>query len=395
MASNRFDFLEFSQDPDENGQPDADLPFGPAHLKDAEPPAHAAGSASTVPPPTARPPRAEATIVHPSTDKPQQAPSLTLKTQQEKATPKPDSFVLRAEEVFGTRGSAAGQFNFPAGVAVDRTGILFVADVYNHRLQRITPDGSVAIVGSRGSGRTKFLAPTGVAVDADRAFYVVEQGNHRVQKFSSEGVLELVFGRMGSKPGEFRSPMGICISIATGEILVADTGNGRVQRFSMGGEYVGSLGGPGSVQPPLANPQSVAVDHIGNIFVADTLGNRVARYDPIGRFTGHFGGVIRAQSNFAPNVRFTEPHAIAASTAGDLFIADGDQGPGRLVVMNSDTGAVRTVVEDAGRGLGKLQRPGGITVSTAPRSGYADGLGRLDVYVSDTVNHRIIRFSAA
>ncbi len=312
------------------------------------------------------------------------------------------SLELRAVEFFGSRGTAAGQFNFPAGIAVDRSGILFVADVYNHRVQRITPDGGVAIVGSRGSGRTQFLAPTGVAVDAERAFYVVEQGNHRVQKFSAEGVLQLVFGRMGNRPGEFQGPMGICVAL-NGDILVADTGNGRVQRFSRAGQYLSSMGVAGSLQPPLTNPQAVTTDSHGNIYVADTLAHRIARYDPLGRFTGHFGGVIKRRKPGGDNgggetetesVRFTEPHGIACTLNGQLFISDGDHGPGRLVALSAETGAVQLAVTDPGRNLGKLSRPSGVAISARMRSDFPDGLPRADLYLADSANHRIIRFTS-
>jgi len=116
------------------------------------------------------------------------------------------SGTLRAVEVFGTRGSQAGQFNFPTGLAVDRGGVLFVADSYNHRIQRITPDGGVSPIGGRGHGRGQFLSPQGVATDAASAFYIVEQGNHRVQKYSADGFFQFTFGRLGAREGEFQGP---------------------------------------------------------------------------------------------------------------------------------------------------------------------------------------------
>ena len=308
----------------------------------------------------------------------------------------PARIEIKAVEVFGQRGGAAGEFNFPAGIAVDAAGILYVADTYNHRIQRITPDGGVAIVGSRGSGRTRFLAPTAVAVDVERSFYVVEQGNARVQKFAADGVLQLVFGRQGHRDGEFRAPMGIFVSPTTREILVADTGNARIQRFTQAGEYIGSLGAAGSVQPLLRSPQSVTCDAAGNIYVADTLANRISRYDPLGRFSGHFGGVLGKGAAQAPvNVRFYEPHALACHPRGDLFIADAADSSGRLVVMTSDTGAVLASIEDAGYNLGKLQRPGGIAIAPRLTTTYEHGRPIADIYLADTMNHRIIRFECS
>jgi DNA-binding beta-propeller fold protein YncE len=305
-----------------------------------------------------------------------------------------DPIEIKVAEVFGTKGAGIGEFNYPVGVAVDNAGILFVADVHNHRVQRITPDGGVSIIGTRGVGRMQFIGPTGVAVDEYRSFYIVEQGNARVQKFSFDGLLELTFGRQGVKAGEFRAPTGICVSPATGEILVADTGNKRVQRFTMSGQYIGSLGAAGTVQPPLANPQSIACDHIGNIYVADTSANRIARYDPLGRFTGHFGGVLPSpMTPLAPNVRFSQPQCLACNTRGEIFVGDTGGGTGQVVVLTSDTGQVRTTITDPGRGIGRLSRPCGIAIGPRVRLGNSDGIPRADLYVADTMNHRIIRFT--
>jgi tripartite motif-containing protein 71 len=398
MTFNRFDYLEIGQqpDPDESAGADGER--------------RAATDAGSFGPPGEsvpgeqpdRGPRAgrrnrksyEPQIASDSQYGDAPGPSLVTYHPSSHQQLGPDGIEIRAVEVFGSRGAGIGEFNFPAGLAVDSDGILFVADVYNHRVQRITPDGGVGIVGTRGSGKTQFLAPSGVAVDANRAFYIVELGNHRVQKFSCDGLLDFVIGKQGGGAGEFRSPAAICISPTTHEILVADTGNGRVQRFAPSGKYIGSLGAAGSIQPALVNPQAVTCDQLGNIYVADTLSNRIARYDPLGRFTGHFGGVLtQRMTTLAPNVRFSEPHALACNQRGDIFIADGNNGPGRVVVLTSDTGTVRATVDEPGRGLGKLSRPGGIAIGPRVRADYPDGVPRADLYLSDTMNHRIIRFT--
>ncbi len=401
-TNNRFDFLELGAD-GEPSKPSDTNAEGASEAKQNSPkerairPTRSARGSS----PTRQTPYEP---ILGADDQERRALNPRLTTIREEAKPRAERrydaakgyIEICAVEVFGTRGGTAGQFNFPAGIAVDFSGILFVADVYNHRVQRITPDGGVSIIGTRGSGRTQFLAPSAVAVDPERSFYVVEQGNNRVQKFRSDGVLELVFGREGGKPGEFRAPMGIFVSPASREILVADTGNGRVQRFNPGGQYLGSLGAPGSIHPPLANPQAVTCDQAGNIYVADSPANRIARYDPLGRFLGHFGGPTSSKSvAHAPELRLNEPHALACDLRGDLYIADGTTGPGRIVVISTQTGAVRAIVEDPGRGLGPMSRPGGVALSQRYQSSYNDGIPRTDMYLADTMNHRIVRFTCS
>jgi DNA-binding beta-propeller fold protein YncE len=324
-----------------------------------------------------------------------QSPSVTIAEEKTAGGLEKEVFYqrrsLRVMEVFGSRGTVAGAFSYPTGIAIDRTGIMFIADAYNHRLQRITPDGGVAIVGGRGSGRGQFIAPMGVAIDEDRSFYVIEQGNHRVQKFSTDGVFQFSIGREGSRLGEFRSPTGIAVVHGTKTIYVADTGNARIQCFNNVGTFLGVLGAPGGVNPHIANPQAIACDAIGNVFVADTLANRIVQFDPGGRFVAFHGGAA-VTSNRSPDLSLSEPHALAFDERGRLYIADGLRTQGRLTAINPENGTIHTVLENVGRGLGHLARPGGIAACPVTQSRIEPGTERGDIYVSDTMNHRILRF---
>jgi DNA-binding beta-propeller fold protein YncE len=298
---------------------------------------------------------------------------------------------LRVMEVFGSRGTVAGAFSYPTGIAIDRTGIMFVADAYNHRLQRITPDGGVAIVGGRGNGRGQFIAPMGLAIDEDRSFYVVEQGNHRLQKFSADGTFQFSLGGEGSRPGELRGPTGVAVSRGTRIIYIADTGNARIQCFNSSGIHIAVLGAPGTNHPRMSNPQAVACDSHGNVFVADTLSHRILQFDPAGRFIAFYGGVPNP-SNRLPDLILSEPHALGFDERDRLYIADGLRTQGRLTAISPATGTIHTVLENVGRGLGHLARPGGIAAAPIAQSKLDPGTERGDIYVSDTMNHRILRF---
>ncbi len=315
-------------------------------------------------------------------------------------------FEFHVVEVFGGRGIQSGRFNFPGGIAVDPDGVLFVADSYNHRIQRITADGGVLIIGGRGSALGRFLSPQAVAVDQFGSFYVVEQGNHRVQKFDSTGAVVLVIEQAGHREGELFRPQGIGVS-PTGDIYVADTGNCRVQRFDRDGNFLAVLGahsGPGA----MTTPQAVAVDSNDCVYISDTFGHTVMRYDPVGRFLGQFGG--RTYGRTGLQSRFIEPRGIGTDPEGLIYVVDtghmmtdGNQSRGRLQVLDARNGDVLLAIERLGRNLGFLFRPGGIAVTTpgpvTSRSSVpgvqppAGAPQRGHVYVSDTMNHRIVRFA--
>jgi len=389
MKSNRFDFLELG---DQVQQPDGNDAQADVQVKLAMPieaVQDAAATATTPRPSTPRrvaPPRLAEVRVE---DQAERFPATEVAL--------PNSYTgsvgrkLKPVEVFGSRGVGAGEFNFPAGLAIDISGILWIADSYNHRLQRVTPDGGVAVVGTRGMGRGQFMMPMDVAVDESRAFYVVDQATHRVQKFSSEGVLELVIGKPGSRPGDFRNPMGITVNRDTSEIIVADTGNNRVQRFDSLGRFIGLLG-DSELQGPAAisNPQAVETDNRGRIYVADTMARRILQFDPLGRLLGYFGGAIGpGQRPGSVNLNIDEPRALTCNEVGRLLIADTHRGAGRISVIDVETGNMEAEITHAGKSLGSLTRLGGIAVTPAAFGGSSAG----DVYVADTMNHRVIRFA--
>jgi len=307
------------------------------------------------------------------------------------ATAADTRYELRLIEVFGGRGIRPMQFNFPGGIAVNSRGDLLVADSYNHRVQLITPEGDVWIIGSRGSGLTQLLSPQAVAVDQEDNFYVVEQGNCRVQKFDCRGDLDLVIG----EPGELANPTGVSVA-PNGDVYVADTGNCRIKRFDRTGRFLMAIGsgvGPGV----LTTPQAVGVDALDNVYVLDTFGHRVVMFDPIGRYVNQFGS--RLAGRMPGKATFVEPRAVAIDSADLIYVADtggvmvdGTQSRGRLQVIDPNTGEALLSIDRLGRNFGHLFRPTGIAI--APVIPGPSGLkeGRGDIYVSDTMNHRILRF---
>ncbi len=307
---------------------------------------------------------------------------------------------LRPAEVLGERGDGAGQFHYPTGLAVDGGGVLFICDSYGHRLQRITPGGGVAVIGGRGTGRGQFLSPSGVAIDDEDAFYVVERGGQRVQKFSHEGVLSLVFGRPGRGEGELSGPTAIAVAPGGG-IFVADTGNSRVQRFDGEGRFVGAVGGLGLIGGGLGSPQALAVQPGGGLYVAETSAHRVTVFDPLGRPERQIGGGLgagRRSLGSAPPLSLLQPRALALDPAGLLYVADAGEPDaitgetrGRVQCLSLADGRVLATLERLGRSLGTLLRPGGLAVGPAPAAN-GHGAARRDLYVADTMNHRILRF---
>ncbi len=186
---------------------------------------------------------------------------------------------LSGNSFFGTQGSGSVQFQSPYGVAVDILGDIYVADTYNHRVQKLTPDGlSYGYIGEAGNENGQFFLPKGLCVDGDGLIYVAE-GNHRVQIFDDTGAYVTNFGSSGSAVGEFISPSGVQLGVA-GRLVVADQGAHRVQLFASNhvalAAYKPPVGERGSLPGQLWLPQGVWPMPDGNaIYVADTWNHRV------------------------------------------------------------------------------------------------------------------------
>ena len=216
---------------------------------------------------------------------------------------------------FGSYGEGDGQFVWPAGIAVDGLGQVYISDEYTHRVVVFDSAGNpVGNWGVHGARPGELDGPSGLAFGRDDSLYVVDHQNQRMQKFTSDGKFLLEFGSEGSGAGQFNLPWGVTVD-AKGEVYVADWRNDRVQRFSTDGEFLGEYGGSGRGDGQLLRPSSVAVDDEGYIYVADWGNERVQVLDPEGGFVMKLRGYATlsrwADDFFSSNVEEAEARATA------------------------------------------------------------------------------------
>jgi len=131
----------------------------------------------------------------------------------------------------GSRGSAAGYFNFPTNVALDSHGLLYVSDSLNFRVQEFDRNlQPLRQFGKKGDMPGYFAEPKGIAVDSEQHVYVLDGQFENVQVFDADGHVLMDFGEEGNGPGQFWLPTALFID-ARDRIWIADTYNRRVQVF--------------------------------------------------------------------------------------------------------------------------------------------------------------------
>ncbi|HEY3862700.1 MAG TPA: serine/threonine-protein kinase [Verrucomicrobiae bacterium] len=184
-------------------------------------------------------------------------------------------------------GDGAGaRFTAPSGIAVAKSGNVYVAEFANDTIRKITPSGSVSLLaGSPGNPGWKdatgdnahFRNPWSVAVDASENVYVADKDNSVVRKITPDGAVTTIAGKPGvagftdgrGAAARFQDPQGLAVD-SSGNIYVADTGNQAVREISPSGNVT-------SIALGLFRPVSVAVDAKGTVYAADSRGvNKIA-----------------------------------------------------------------------------------------------------------------------
>jgi uncharacterized protein (TIGR03663 family) len=273
--------------------------------------------------------------------------------------------LLRPVAVLGRKGSGAGQFDEPRGLATDAAGNLYVTDSKNNRIQKLGPDGKpLTMWGQEGQGQGQFKDPCGVAVGPDGSVYVADTWNHRIQKFDANG--KFIGEWKAEKP--FWGPRGIAVAPDGSAVYVTDTGNKRVVKFDSSGKELLAWGKDGSKPGELIEPVGIAVTDGGEVIVADTGNRRIQIFDAAGKF-------IREYPVFGWEEFYSEPYIALL-------------GPDLVVTDSYNHRAARysngTLVESWGKSgsdEGDFNRPIGIATDKAGA-----------IYVSDTMNNRIQKF---
>jgi uncharacterized protein (TIGR03437 family) len=252
------------------------------------------------------------------------------------------------------------------GVAVDANGVLFFSDENHNCVWKVTPDGLIhrfAGTGSSGYGgdggpalAAAFSEPQGIALDSAGNLYIADVENNRVRKVSASGNVSTVAGTGTSAysgdgglatAASLSHPRAVTLD-ASGNLYIAE--GLRVRRISTDGTITtvagnGKLGSGGdgglATAAPLYGANGAAVDGSGNLYIADLNDIRLVSSDGAihtivsgivasGLAVGSAGTVYETDaSGFVGLVRPAIPFT-AANAASNIV---GSIAPGEIVTL--------------------------------------------------------------
>ena len=207
--------------------------------------------------------------------------------------------------------ATSASLGFPRGVAVDASANLFIADLNNSRIRRV--DGATGVITTvAGTGATGFSGdggpatsaslgfPVGVAVDASGILFIADTANHRIRRVdAATSVITTVagdgtFGFSGdgglATSASLTFPHGVVVD-TLGNLFIADTANHRIRRVDAATSVITTVAGTGTVgfsgdggpatSASLGSPWRVTVDPSGILFIADSGNHRIRKVEGV------------------------------------------------------------------------------------------------------------------
>jgi DNA-binding beta-propeller fold protein YncE len=262
----------------------------------------------------------------------------------------------------------------PGGTAVDAKGDVFIADSGDNAVREVTPAGVISRIAGTGIAGLGFAGPHGfpaklssldhpqnVAVDAAGDAFIADTYNNRVVKVTPQGQVTAVAGDGAAgytgdgRPAvfaELNSPTGVAVD-ARGDLYIADSANNVIRRVdaktgvitTVAGDYaadkaddgLGGFSGDGgpATSAQLNDPQGIAIDGAGDLFIADTFNNAIREVTPAGTITTVVNSATASggapapggeSSGKAPTAsKLNTPYGVAIDPSTDtLYIADTD-----------------------------------------------------------------------
>ncbi|PZF72192.1 NHL domain-containing protein [Taibaiella soli] len=313
--------------------------------------------------------------------------------------------------------ATAAQIGSSYGIVVDASGNIYVSDLDNNRVRKVSTSGIITTIAGTGAyGYTgdggpataaQLNSPHGLALDASGNLYICDEYNGRIRKVSTSGIITTVAGGGSGGDGAAATAAALSFPIdvkvdASGNMYISDLQDEKIRKVNTAG-IISTVAGNGTagyngegMQATLASLYycfGIALDAAGNLYICDDYNFRIRKVNAAGvistvagtgtnGFSGDGGPATSAQLSYSVGIAF--------DPAGNMYLADRNNNRVRKV---NTAGIISTVV---GNGAASFSGDGGPALNAQFDHPYAtcfDASGNM--YVSDPWNHRVRKITTA
>ncbi len=326
--------------------------------------------------------------------------------------------------------AVAASLRTPAGLTLDSSGGLLICDSDNFRVRRVVlATGAIMTIagstpGESGDGgpavAAQFVWPAGIAQNAAGDVFVSDQATDKVRRIAATTTIVSTYAGLGVRfSGDggvgtaalVLGPAAMAID-SSGAVTIAEYEGNRIRRLAADGR-ISTIAGNGlnsysgdngpAVSALLSNPGGVALDSAGSVYFADISNNRIRRIAAgsgiittiAGTTTRGFSGDGGPATAAAINLSSPDPKAylwagfpsgVVVDTNGDVYFADTFNYRIRKIA-----GSTQIITTIAGTGAPGWTGDGGPAAAAQFDAPTGLALDRNQLYVADTYNHRIRR----
>jgi trimeric autotransporter adhesin len=270
----------------------------------------------------------------------------------------PDGIIhtLAGNSIYGYSGdggpATAAELGGPMGIYVNNAGTIYFADIGNERIREINGAGYITTYAGNGAygfagdggpaGNAEFEDPGGICGDASANIYVADIFNNRIRKISAGGIISTIAG-CGSRGysgdggaatlAEFFYPTGVAVD-SSGNLYIADENNNCIRKVNtlgiistITGNGIAGYSGDGGMASlaELNNPAGIGVDNLNNIYITDGFNSRIRKINRAGIISTIAGNGIAGYSGIGDTATLASiynPVSIAADTSGNIYFAN-------------------------------------------------------------------------
>jgi sugar lactone lactonase YvrE len=200
--------------------------------------------------------------------------------------------------------ATSAELNNPNGIVADKSGNIYIGDYFNNRVREVNTAGVISTVAGNGTGgysgdgglaiNAELYWPAGLAMDTSGNLYIADDNNSRVREVNPAGIISTFAGTgyggyngdgIPATSAELYAPDRVATD-STGNVYISEYGNNRIRKVNTSG-IISTVAGTGTAgfsgdgglatSAEINTPRGISVDPYGSLYISDSNNNRVRK----------------------------------------------------------------------------------------------------------------------